>query len=41
MRISILFFIMSFIFYLIPDNKNKNIVFEREYKIKRTTMEEI
>ena len=41
MRISILFFIMSFIFYLIPENKNKNIVFEREYKIKRTTMEEI
>ena len=41
MRIIILFFVMSFIFYLIPETKNKNIVFEREYKIKRTIMEEI
>jgi len=41
MRISILFFVMSFIFYLIPESKNKNIVFEREYKIKLTEIEEI
>ena len=41
MRISILFFVMSFMFYLIQESKHTNIVFEREYKIKMTTMEEI